>query len=594
VSVLLLLLELGVLAGSWTLLGWQLLPRALRAKMDALLRWPAALALGSGVTAVTLTALAPLHLFRVGSVRLVAALEAALAVVIAAANRRELREGLRARLDGTRLGRVSLLVLGAILALTFVATCAPPAAMDATVYHLRAPAEFLRLGTWAKLDQVQSFQPLYVEMLFAEGLVIGGGPLAALVHWLLGVVASGLAACWARRFRASGLWGAVVFGANALWVWESTSTFIDLGLTVFASLSLLLALSSELGLAGACLAGFFAGLAGGSKFTGVLLAALSGGAAFARSWPDRRRAARDLLAVGGIALLVAAPWYVRNFLLTGNPIFPLANQAFGLRPEPLATMTYGLGTDPFHLLSSPFDLLARGKDFDQGWAIGPAFLAFAPIGLLVRRSRETLLVAAYAAAWWLVWFYSSPQTRVLIPILPAAAGLAAAGIGEGLATGRAALRALTLGIVAVAGLAALGTAALYLRAAAPVVLGRESVDAYLSRNSWNYDAYKTAERLLPGDARIAVTGSANNLYYFHHPARWLGKAVVPTADLAAAGFAYELRVINCPIEPLDDPRRAVISEGTFPWRASRVAGGVYDQACYRISSVAPAGGPTAR
>ncbi|HXU64800.1 MAG TPA: hypothetical protein VN962_24030 [Polyangia bacterium] len=549
------------------------------------------MALGAGVTALSLTALAALHLFGHQAIRLFTILEAAAALTVALIKRRELRAEIGARVDDrTRVWGAAVLVLGVILLATFIATCAPPSAMDATVYHLYAPAEFLRTGTWTKLDEVQSFQPLYVEMLFAQGLAIGGGPLAALVHWLLGVGAIGAAACWARRFGARGLWAAVMFGGSALWVWESTSAFIDLALGLFASLSLLFAVSSELGGAAVCLAGVFGGLAGGTKFTGVVLAALSGGVAFARSWPDRKVAFRSLLVVGTIALLVASPWYIRDALLTGNPFFPLANKVFGLPPQPLASMTYGLGTDLLHLLSSPFDLLARGENFDQGWALGPAYLAFAPVGWVLlrsRRSHEAALVGAYALAWWLIWFYSSPQTRLLVPMLPMLAGLGAVAI-DALLASRRALRLVTVCILGVELTGGLAAAALYLRTAGPVVLGKESADSYLRRTSWNYVAYKLTEKLLPADARIAVTGSANNLYYFDRPAHWLGKLPVSTARLAAAGFEYELRVLPCPLEPLDDPRRMVVSEGDFPLPASRAAGGIYAQACYRLSTVSPA------
>lgn len=583
-----LIAELGVLGGSWALVGWQLLPRSVRGKLDLLLRWTIALALGCGLTAVALTALAGFHLLGANSVRLLTGLEAAAAVAIAVVHRRELVPGVRVRLSGTRSEKVALAILGLILLLTFVATCAPPSAMDATVYHLPVPDAFLRTGTWTKLDQVQSFQPLYVEMLFAQALVIGGGPLAALVHWLLGIAAIGTSAGWARRFGASRVWGAVIFGGSALWVWESTSPFIDLGLALFASLALLLAVSVELGSAGAVLAGACAGLAGGSKFTGLALALLAAGVALLRGWQNRKRAVKSFLVLGGVALVVAAPWYVRNFILTGNPVFPLANRAFGLRPEPLAGITYGFGTDLLHLLSSPFDLLVRGDKFDQGWATGPAYLALAPLGLVFRRSREAALVAGYAAAWWLIWFYSSPQTRLLIPILPPAAGLAAAAVDELLASRHLALCGLTAVVLAVQITAGLLTSALYAGAAAPVVFGLESTDAYLRRNSWNYGLYKSTEVLLDPAAQVAVTGLANNLYYFHHQARWLGKDPVSTNQLAAAGFQYELRVSVCPMDPLDEPHRLVLKEGTYSLRASRLAGGIYAQACFRLSTVSPA------
>ncbi len=37
---------------------------------------------------------------------------------------------------------------------------------------------------------------------------------------------------------------------------------------------------------------------------------------------------RDYAAAAGVAILLAGPWYLRNFLMTGNPVFPV--KALGL------------------------------------------------------------------------------------------------------------------------------------------------------------------------------------------------------------------------------------------------------------------------
>jgi len=165
--------------------------------------------------------------------------------------------------------------------------------MDATVYHLRVSEEFVRAGTWTKLDVPQSFQPLYIEMLFAEGWCWEAGRWRRWCTGCWGLRPSARPPPGTRRFGGSAVWGALVFGGTALWVWESTSAFIDLGLALFASLSLLFALSAELGVAGPILGGIFARLAGGSKFIGLVLTGLSAGAAFAWTWPHRKRAVRN-------------------------------------------------------------------------------------------------------------------------------------------------------------------------------------------------------------------------------------------------------------------------------------------------------------
>jgi hypothetical protein len=584
ISSLLAVGEIALLAVSWTFAGLLLLPRQLREEEDSLLVWTTALALGAGVSAIAITGLAALHRLSRGSTLAVAAAVAAAGVVAIW----RLRPRWSERFPRDRAARVALAALAAMGAITLFATLGPPSSMDATVYHLRVPKEFLRTGGWTKIDVLQSFQPLYVEMLFAEGIALGGGTVAALAHWVLAIGAVGASAAWGRRLGggASGLWAALAFGGTALWAWESTSAFIDLGLALFAGLAFYWATRPDRGWPSVVLAGAFAGLAGGSKFTGLIAAALAAVAAFAIAWPDVRRGVQRMLGVGGIALLVASPWYLRNLALTGNPIYPLLNKWFHLPVVMFSRYEYGNGRDLLHLLISPVDLLVRGTAFSEGWSVGPAFLILAPVGLIARRSRAAFVGAGIIAAWWLVWFWSSPQVRLLLPIMPIGAGLAGAGFCACFGSRSRAARVLAVAALAVATAEGLGIAALYAKVNEKVVLGLEDASTFLRQHSWNYVAYEQTNRLLPADAKVATTGTAlwNNLYYLDREASFLGGDDILGAELHQAGFTHDLRVVECPLAPAM-PGRVVIKEGEYPLRASRLRGGVKMQVCYRLSAL---------
>src|SRR5207244_7201280 len=81
-------------------------------------------------------------------------------------------------------------------------------------------------------------------------------------------------------------------------------------------------------------AALMAGLAAGSKLLGLLVPALLGAALLAvlawRAEPGRRLV-RAGLAFGLIVLVAASPWYVRNAVETGNPIYPFGYSVFGGR-----------------------------------------------------------------------------------------------------------------------------------------------------------------------------------------------------------------------------------------------------------------------
>jgi hypothetical protein len=551
------LLHVGLLcwiATTWFIGGRRLLPRKLRGE-EPFLVWSSALALVAGTTAVLLTAFATFHLLRPGPIWAVQAGWTVLAITEGRALAGVGRPAWQRRSPWT-------LLLGAILAiaiiLTLVGTLAPPTSVDATVYHLRVPREYLRAGRILALaDDVHSFQPLYVEMLFAFGMVIRDDVLSALLHWLLGIGAALTAGAWARRLGArSPMVAVAIFAVSPLIVWESTSSFIDLGLTLFASLGLLWATRAGLGPPSVGLAAVFAGLAAGSKFTGCAMAALVGLVAFAYALPDRRRAVLRFVAIGAIAAALAAPWYVRNAILTGNPLYPVGNQFFGLPLERLSNWTYGYGRDLLHLLSSPFDLIWRGEVFDLGWAFGPAYLALVPIGLLFNRQSQIHRIAAgVMLVFWVFWFYSSPQTRLLLPILPLGAGVAAAGFDALEDAGgwtRVAAR-LTVLVSAAVGLAAAGVVA---AGTAKVVSGAESRATYLRRMALDYVAYEQINRLLGPEARPAVEG-ATNLYYLQ-PRGTIVQNEEPSA-LAARGLTHLIWIDAC------DAKAPAKAEGKILW-----------------------------
>jgi hypothetical protein len=569
------------LGAGWVLIGYALLPRRLREE-DPWIVGATSLALGAGAVAVALTGLLVLHVLS-GKVAVGVAIVTTLGGVFAARGAFRGRAPSGVRLDG-RPARAAAALGVIILTLTLVATLAPPSSMDATVYHLLVPKEFLLNRNWGSLGSLHTFQPFYVEMLFGEGMAIGGGAQGALVHWVLGLGAVAVAGAWGRRLGGSALAAAIIFGATGLFVWESTSGFIDLGLALFSSLALYWAARTERDPALTVLAGVFAGLAAGSKFTGLIAAGLVGCAALAAAWPDWRRGAGRLFAIGAITLAIAAPWYVRNWQLTGNPIYPLANPLFGGPPIVFSGMTYGYGKGVLRLLASPFDLLVRGDAFDQGWSIGPAHLALVPLGLVAaRKSRAAIIVGGAFALWWAVWFYSSPQTRLLLPFLPAAAGLAAVGLNVAWTSGRRPLQLAAAAVVGIAVVEGLAAAALFAAISAKATVGLESPSSLLGRMSWGYPAYEAANERLPTDARVAVQG-ADNLYYLDRYARHVDESL-SAEELRRQGFSHLLMMGDCPLAPSAAPAR-VAWEGSFPLRASRLMGGTRKQECARIEALA--------
>jgi hypothetical protein len=335
------------------------------------------------------------------------------------------------------------------------------------------------------------------------------------------------------------------------------------------------------------LAGVFAGLAAGSKLTGAGAALVTAGVSLCATGPDWPAARRRFLGIGALAFALAMPWYVRNLLLIGNPFYPLGNTLLGQPPAMLASEYYGTGHGVWALLRSPFEVLFAGEAFDKGWSLGPAYLALLPLGIWrTVRTKTGRLAAGTLLVWWLFWFFSSQQTRLLLPVAPIAAALAAVGAGWALSSTARSVRWAAAGTLSLATAVGLAVALLAAAVNAPAAIGRQSAATFLRRTSWHYVAFENANRLLPADARVAVVGlGANNLYYLDRPAAFF-ESRPSLATMRAMNLSHVLDIDDCPL-PATNDAGATLWSGAYPLVRSRLQGGVDRIQCARLRTVAP-------
>ncbi len=246
------------------------------------------------------------------------------------------KQAIRVRLSGGLAQGLLFLLAGSLglgtLALFGVNPLYPPCLWDALSYHL-PPAKifatehmirstpFLRVCTFPQLS----------EMWFAGALSVADDITAQLFEFLAALV-SGLAIyAWGRRsFSArTGWWAASVWLGSPLVIVLAGSAYIDVGLTMFVTLSIYATSkwwsSGEAHWGG--LAGAFVGFAAASKYSGLFFGAILAALLLLFSW--RRKAWRPLAAFIVCGAIAAGPWYLRNYLVAGNPLFPLLSGVFG-------------------------------------------------------------------------------------------------------------------------------------------------------------------------------------------------------------------------------------------------------------------------
>lgn len=319
---------------------------------------------------------------------------------------------------------------------------------DSVSYHLLGPTVWLREGIVRPvLDNSTTSFPQIPETLFAVMLVAGGDRAPDFSSWLtlglLLLVASGLAM---RMGLSAGLawWSAAIIVTMPAVYAGSHACFVD---GIYAALLLAAARVAfdAQSLKEWALSGIFAGLAMGTKYTGLLaLLALTVCVVLAvakRSPFSGTASARNIGVALGAAVCVAAPFYIRNWLVLGCPIYPPPpGYALVCSPKYFSTETIaqfhdyifqrgrGLGRGWLAFAELPFNLTYHTSNFHGAGGIGLCPLALAPFGLVALRNnffaRQAALLGLLLTT---LWFVTQQESRFLIPVYVIAAILSVAG-----------------------------------------------------------------------------------------------------------------------------------------------------------------------
>ena len=473
-------------------------------------------------------------------------------------------------------------LLAATAAIALIGALTPPLNYDTLSYHLGVPKLYICHHRIIYLPhQVYSNFPFTVEMLFCLSLLLKGDILAKLIHLSFGLLTVGAIYCFSRRYfnHKIALLAAAIFYNIPLVGFLSTTAYIDLGVTLYVFLALQgwVNWSYSGKRQDLLMSAIFTGLAMGTKYPAILFSflplllgiVLKTGLIDRVRWPGalKRAFIFSLVAVG-----MASPWLIKNFIYTGNPIYPLFYNLLGgrgwsafnaLRFMKHHSPSFGNWWEIFRL---PLDI-SKSKD------IGPLFIIFAPFMIFLKRFEELgKLLLAYGGLYFLLWmFFTHGDHRFLLPVFPGLSIVVAylimrfrertlhallliAGLGVTLTLNYQRIRLFGLHLISFQeGIfllpLSLGLSALIVflvvncmkrkSLSAPIVtalalmmlinllsvaamipgygllgpaLGRESREEFLSRTFYAYDAFRFCNERLPQSAKILFIGE-NQGYY---------------------------------------------------------------------------------
>jgi hypothetical protein len=232
---------------------------------------------------------------------------------------------------------LALAAAGAVVWRLVLAAVLPPFAYDALTYHLTVVASWVQSGRIGPNPYAPccARYPANAEVLFAWPTVLLGRDTLVdavqIVSALLGSLAVAGLARSAGASRAAALTAASLFLLIPIVLTQANTDYNDLTVaaTFLAALHFSARFAAERRLAYAGLAGASAGLAFGTKTTGVGLAVfIALGMAIAAGRALRRSGA-GLAVFAAMVLVTGGWWYAKNWADTGNPVSPFRVRVLG-------------------------------------------------------------------------------------------------------------------------------------------------------------------------------------------------------------------------------------------------------------------------
>ncbi len=397
--------------------------------------------------------------------------------------------------------------------LYFFSAMAPEFSPDGVSYHLSFVARYAREHGFVRIPwNLYAQLSQGIELLYLMAFLFGKHSAAALVHYsfLLALVLAVVS--YGRRigYPVAGLAAGLLVYASPVVGIDGTSAYIDVAVAciLFAVFYFVQLWDAQRSTGLLMIAGLLAGFAYAAKYTAILALPYAAVYVF---W--RTRKIVPVALVTACALVLIAPWVIKDVVWAGNPVAPMFNRWF---PNPWVHISFEHGwTQSLALydlpsrIAIPMEAAVRGGKL--GGLLGPIFLLI-PLGLFALRIQEGRRILAAAALFTLPYF-ANIGTRFLIPALPFyALSLALVLTEMRLILATVVIAHCILSWPSVARTYASGSAWRLGRVPAKQALRIESEQSWLGRKQPDYAIARLFEEKTPAGSRILAMNGTPEAY----------------------------------------------------------------------------------
>ncbi|MFB3897624.1 MAG: ArnT family glycosyltransferase [bacterium] len=492
-------------------------------------------------------------------------------------------EALRDKLK-TKWKKSNILVvvfISIILFISFLSSLTPCTESDALRYHLAVPQFYLeKQGIFYDPYNAFSNFPFQIEFIYTLGLSFAGTMLPKLVSWGFFLLTAIALYSFTRRFfnQTNPLIPVAIYCATPFIPIISSWAFIESGLTFYIFMAVYtLSIIAEGGMRNAdyknnnyaywIIFAIFSGYLLGIKYSMlavVFFLWLIASIVLILQYKKYKRVLILSTWYLVLAALLAVPWYLKSYIYTGNPVYPMGYSVFdgsdwsrynaefytahaqtkgwlnvasqnslGYRAAELVWLPWQATMNPPVSSDHPVNF--------GDWQLGPVFLAFIPILFcwwIFRKSKEeeitppagnnnltSYILLLTSVFYYIFWSATYRDNRFLMPILPMLSVLIAGTISQlqnmnwGLRIDKKYSAGIFTGILWLI----LNYNALWMTQVVfayrqgyhnplSYILGWETRDQYLTRKLDYYPTFKYLNQNIPAKDQVLFIGEYRALY----------------------------------------------------------------------------------
>lgn len=329
--------------------------------------------------------------------------------------------------------KILIVILAIFIILNILVSLSPPFLWDELDYNLAIPKIYARHHKLVTLDNMyKSHYPFNINILFSLALVLKNAYIAKLIMFGYGTLLAFAVFSFGHRYFdiRTGLISMLIFYTLPMVSAHITSTYIDIGVAFYVFLAFyafIMLLYSD-NKKWFYVSAIMSGLSISSKhlalyYLPVMFIFLS----YKLLFKDKKNIFKYIWLIGLyfiISFLLVSPWYVKNYIETGNPIWPFGYYIFGgkyldkeinyVLTGPFFNKAFG-GTSFVDYITFLWQATMNSSQYALTLGFGVIFLAFVPLIIFVRKNNDVMkYLILFSIMSFTIWFFGRQVLRYLL------------------------------------------------------------------------------------------------------------------------------------------------------------------------------------